>query len=257
MLKAQPAPTGKMPVVMAGKAGGTMVHEACGHGLEADLVQKQLSVYAGKIGQEVASSLVSVYDDGLLPQKFGSGRYDDEGYPVQKTVLINKGILEEYLYDYQTAKKAGRNSTGNGRRESYQSRAIPRMRNTCIAQGEEDPDKIIRETSNALLVTAMGGGQVNTTNGDYVFEVAEGFLIEDGEITHPVRGATLTGNGPETLRLVERVGNDLGFTIGICGKEGQGIPVSDAQPTLAIKELIVGGTGNAAKNRKNATIRRI
>ena len=241
MLKARPAPTGKMPVVMAGQAGGTMVHEACGHGLEADLVQKGLSVYAGQKGRPVASPLVSVIDNGLLPQKYGSFRYDDEGSPAQKTVLIKKGILEGFMYDYQTARRDRTKSTGNGRRESYQNRPIPRMRNTYIAKGRTDPDRIIRETKEGLLVTAMGGGQVNTTNGDYVFDVSEGYLITDGEIGPPVRGATLTGNGPETLRMVEMVGSDLGFTIGICGKDGQGVPVSDAQPTIAVKELIVGG----------------
>lgn len=244
MLSAKCAPSGKMPVVMAGSAGGTMVHEACGHGLEADLVQKHLSVYGGKKGQMVASPEISVLDDGTLPKRFGSIRYDDEGCPGQKTVLINKGVLEEYLYDYQTARREKRASTGNGRRESYQMRPIPRMRNTYIKPGKTDPEKIIRETGEGLLVTAMGGGQVNTTTGDYVFEVAQGYLIEDGKVKQPVRGATLTGNGPETLRMIGQVGNDLGFTIGICGKEGQGVPVSDAQPTIAIKELIIGGTGN-------------
>lgn len=255
MLTAKPAPSGKMPVVLAGKAGGTMVHEACGHGLEADLVQKGLSVYAGKIGQEVASPLITVIDDGLLEGKFGTSGFDDEGTPCGKNVLIKDGILENFMYDLKTAKKDKVKSTGNGRRESYKSRPIPRMRNTYIAPGKTDPEKIIRETKEGLLVTAMGGGQVNTLNGDYVFEVAEAYLIKDGEVSDPVRGATLTGNGPETLRLVEMVGKDLGFTIGICGKEGQGVPVSDAQPTMAVKELIVGGTGGA--NGENVEIRRL
>lgn len=250
MLSAKPAPTGKMPVIMAGKAGGTMVHEACGHGLEADLVQKHLSVYAGKEGEEVASPLITVIDDGTIPGKFGSLRYDDEGCPIQKTVLINKGRLESYMYDYETALQEERESTGNGRRESYKSRPIPRMRNTYIKPGKSDPEKIIKDADSGLLVTAMGGGQVNTTTGDYVFDVAEGYLLEEGEIICPVRGATLTGNGPETLRLVQDVGSDLGFTIGVCGKNGQGVPVSDAQPTMSIKELIVGGTASAGKNTK-------
>jgi len=255
MLAAKPAPTGKMPVVMAGKAGGTMIHEACGHGLEADLVQKQLSVYAGQKGQQVASSLVTVIDDGTIPGKFGSLRYDDEGCPTRKTVLIKDGILEDFMYDYETAQRDKRESTGNGRRESYQSRPLPRMRNTYIAPGKSDPEKIIREAKDGLLVAAMGGGQVNTTTGDYVFDVAEGYLIKDGEIVCPVRGATLTGNGPETLQLVEMVGSDLGYTIGICGKGGQGVPVSDAQPTMFIRELIVGGTGQPqAKDTKNRRI---
>lgn len=254
MLSAQPAPSGKMPVVMQSSAGGTMVHEACGHGLEADLVQKGLSVYGKKRGQQVASSLVTVIDNALIPGKYGSIRYDDEGRPGQKTVLIRDGVLEEYMYDYQTADKEGRESTGNGRRESYQNRPFPRMCNTYIAPGKTDPDKIIREVKEGLLVTAMGGGQVNTTNGDYVFDVAEAYLINDGEKTSPVRGATLTGNGPRTLQMIEMVGNDLGYTIGVCGKEGQGVPVSDAQPTVLVKELVVGGRGSSKSNGK---IRRI
>ncbi len=255
MLGAKAAPTGKMPVVMAAQAGGTMVHEACGHALEADLVQKQLSVYSGKKGDKVAADVVSVIDDGTIPKKFGSLRYDDEGYPVQKTVLINNGVLEEYMYDYQTASRENKVSTGNGRRESYQYRPIPRMRNTYIAPGKMPPEKIIKEMGEGLLVTAMGGGQVNTITGDYVFDVAEAYIIKDGEIGPPVRGATLAGNGPETLKMVEMVGKDLGYTIGICGKEGQGVPVSDAQPTMAVKELIIGG--RFAESRKNAEIRRL
>lgn len=255
MLTAKPAPVGKMPVVLAAQAGGTMVHEACGHGLEADLVQKKLSVYAGKKGQEVSSPLVTVIDDGTIPGKFGTTRFDDEGYPTQKTVLINKGILENYMYDYQTARYDKKEPTGNGRRESYQNRPLPRMRNTYIAPGKMDPEKVIKEVQDGLLVMAMGGGQVNTTNGDYVFDVAEGYVLEDGDILYPVRGATLTGNGPETLKRVESVGKDLGYAIGICGKGGQGVPVSDAQPTMAISELIVGGTGTPRK--KTPKIRRL
>lgn len=257
MLSAKPAPSGKMAVVMAGEAGGTMVHEACGHGLEADLVQKKLSVYAGKMGQKVASELVTVVDDGTLPGKYGSFRFDDEGTPSSKTVLIKEGILEEYMYDKLTSRKEQRYSTGNGRRESYQERPIPRMTNTYIASGKSDPEKIIKECKSGILVLKMGGGQVNTTNGDYVFDVAEGFLIKDGEITTPVRGATLTGNGPETLQRVDMVGSDLGFTIGTCGKEGQGVPVSDAQPTMLISELVVGGTGSSGEGPEIRRIRRM
>ncbi|GAW94143.1 TldD/PmbA family protein [Calderihabitans maritimus] len=241
MLQAKPAPAGKMPVVMAGEAGGTMIHEACGHGLEADLVQKKLSVYANRKGEKVASEQVTVVDDASLPGKYGSLRYDDEGTPGQRTVLIENGILKEYMYDKLTARKEKRDSTGNGRRESYQDRPIPRMTNTFIAPGKMDPEDIIRETKKGLLVKKMGGGQVNTTNGDFVFDVAEGYLIEEGEITVPVRGATLTGNGPRVLQIVDMVGKDLGFAIGTCGKDGQGVPVSDAQPTIRIPELIVGG----------------
>ncbi len=241
MLGARPAPAGRMAVVMAGEAGGTMVHEACGHGLEADHIQKQLSVYAGKNGQLVASELISVVDDATLPGKYGSFRYDDEGVPGKRKVLIDKGVLKDYMYDRLTARQEGRESTGNGRRESFHHRPVPRMTNTYIKSGQEDPEKIIRDTKSGLLVKKMGGGQVNTVNGDFVFDVSEGYLIQNGEIGAPVRGATLTGNGPEVLRKVERVGRDLGYSIGTCGKSGQGVPVSDAQPTLAIRELIIGG----------------
>lgn len=258
MLDATPCPSGKMTVVMAGEAGGTMVHEACGHGLEADLVQKGLSVYANKRGEKVASKLVTVIDDGSLNAKYGSFHYDDEGTVGQKSVLIKNGILKRYMYDKLTAKKENKESSGNGRRESYKERPLPRMTNTYIASGKDDPEKIIKSTKKGLLVKKMGGGQVNTTNGDYVFDVAEGYLIQDGEITRAVKGATLTGNGPETLEMVEMVGNDLGFAIGTCGKEGQGVPVSDAQPTIKIRELIVGGTGGMGPNlKRDFAIRRL
>lgn len=242
MLSARPAPAGRMPLVMHADAGGTMVHEACGHGLEADLVHKGLSVYRAKEGQTVASASVSVIDDATLPGRYGSYRWDDEGISGQKTVLIDRGILKGFLYDRLTAQADETNSSGNGRRESYQEKPIPRMSNTYIASGEDDPDEIIRETSYGLLVKKMGGGQVNTTNGDFVFDVQEGYMIKDGEVTYPVRGATLIGNGPRVLLDIDRVGRDLGFGIGTCGKGGQGVPVGDAQPTLRIREITVGGT---------------
>jgi len=231
-----------MTVVMSSEAGGTMVHEACGHGLEADLVQKGLSVYRGKLGQKVAADGVSVIDDATLEVKYGSFSFDDEGNYGEKTVLIDNGRLVRYMYDRLTARKDGTQSTGNGRRESYQHKPIPRMSNTFIAPGQDDPHDIIESTKYGLLVKKMGGGQVNTTNGDFVFEVQEGYIIEDGKIKYPVRGATLTGNGPHVLQNVDRIGNDLGFAIGVCGKDGQGVAVADAQPTIRIKELVVGGT---------------
>lgn len=241
MLAATPAPAGRMPVIMAAQAGGTMVHEACGHGLEADLVQKGLSVYGDKMGQKVASPLVTVIDDATLDSHYGSYWCDDEGYMGQRTVLIDQGCLVGYMYDLLTAQKAGTSSTGNGRRESYQYKPIPRMSNTIIAPGQDDPEEILGSTQHGLLVIKMGGGQVNTINGDFVFDVQEGYLVENGRVCHPVRGATLTGNGPQALRDVDRVGHDLGFSIGVCGKDGQGVPVSDGQPTIRIKELTVGG----------------
>jgi len=241
MLHARRAPAGRMPVVLSGEAGGTMIHEACGHGLEADLAQKNLSVYSGKKGEQVASPLVTVVDDGTLPGRFGSFRFDDEGHPAQKTVLIDKGVLSGFMYDHITAVKDGAEPTGNGRRQSFQHRPIPRMSTTYLASGESSPAEIIRETKSGLLVRRMGGGQVNTTNGDFVFDVPEGYLIEDGEVTAPVRGATLTGNGPDVLNQIDLVGSDFGFSLGVCGKEGQGVPVSDAQPTIRIPSLTVGG----------------
>jgi len=241
MLEARPAPAGRMAVVMAGEAGGTMVHEACGHGLEADLVQKELSVYADKRGARVASELITVIDDASIPGNYGSFSFDDEGIEAQKTVLIEKGVLKTYMYDWLTARKDKAESTGNGRRESFKHKPIPRMTNTYIAPGEYDPDEIVAKTARGLFVRKMGGGQVNTTNGDFVFDVSEGYLIENGKITAPVRGATLTGNGPDVLNLIDMVGGDLGWGIGTCGKDGQGVPVSDAQPTIRIPEMVVGG----------------
>ncbi|MEQ8201832.1 MAG: TldD/PmbA family protein [Syntrophomonadaceae bacterium] len=253
MLSASPAPAGRMPVVMHSEAGGTMIHEACGHGLEADLVQKGLSVYRDKIGQLVASPIVTVIDDPTLPGKYGSYRWDDEASPAQRTLLIENGYLRGYLNDRLSASKAGTVLTGNGRRESYMEKPIPRMSNTFIAPGRDDPDSIIRETGQGLLVKKMGGGQVNTANGDFIFDVQEGYMIENGEVSYPVRGATLIGNGPRTLMDIDRVGSDLGFAIGVCGKEGQGVPVGDAQPTIRIRELTVGGTSMSG----GPTIKRI
>jgi len=241
MLSARKAPAGTMPVVISSEAGGTMVHEAIGHGLEADLAQAGMSVYTGKIGTQVASSLVTVIDDATIPHARGSFSFDDEGVAAQKTVLVENGILKCYLYDRLSAMKDGCLSTGNGRRESYHAKPIVRMTNTLIAPGESSPEAIVREVPQGLFVKKMGGGQVNTVTGDFVFEVSEGYLIQNGAIGEPVRGATLTGNGPDVLKKVTKIGNDLGFGIGTCGKDGQGAPVSDAQPTLLISEITVGG----------------
>ncbi len=245
MLAARPAPSGRMPVVLAAEAGGTMIHEAVGHGLEADLAQKGFSVYAKRRGRRIASAIVSVADDPTLPGARGSYRVDDEGVPAERTLLIDRGVLRTWLYDRLTAAKDGRPSNGHGRRQSYRQRPIPRMSNTMILPGADDPARILAEVDRGLLVRKMGGGQVNTVNGDFVFEVSEGWLIERGEAAHPVRGATLIGSGPEVLRTIDRVGSDLGFALGTCGKDGQGVPVSDAQPTLRIPELTVGGTEHA------------
>jgi TldD protein len=241
MLTAKKAPSGKMPVVLSSEAGGTMIHEAIGHGLEADLAMDGLSVYSNKLGERVASPQITVIDDSTIPHKRGSFSFDDEGIESQKTVLLDKGILVNYLYDRVSAMKYNTKPTGNGRRESYQFQPIPRMSNTFIAPGDSNPVDIIKDTYKGLFVKKMGGGQVNTVNGDFVFEVSEGYLIENGKIGEPVRGATLTGNGPKILKIIDKVGNDLGFSLGTCGKDGQGVPVGDAQPTLRIPEIVVGG----------------
>jgi TldD protein len=247
MLSARRAPGGRMPVILAAEAGGTMVHEAIGHGLEADLVQEKFSIYSGRRGQRVANPLISVVDDPTLPGRRGSYLVDDEGVSAQQTMLVERGVLKTFLYDRLTAHKEGRASNGHGRRQSYHYRPVPRMSNTMILPGREDPEKILAELSRGLLVKKMGGGQVNTVNGDFVFEVTEGYQIEGGEAAYPVRGATLIGNGAEVLRQIDRVGSDLGFGLGTCGKEGQGVPVADAQPTLRIPEITVGGSTEPVK----------
>lgn len=247
MLSAPKAPAGTMPVVISSSAGGTMIHEAIGHGLEADLAQQGLSVFSKKMGTRVASPLITVVDDGTLPGKRGSFCFDDEGTPSQRTVLVDRGTLTSYLYDRITAMKDGSASTGNGRRESYQHRPIPRMTNTFIAAGTDDPDSILRSVASGLFVEKIGGGQVNTVTGDFVFDVQEAYRIEQGSKGMPVRGATLTGNGPRVLLEIDMVGNDLGFSIGTCGKDAQGVPVSDAMPTLRIPEIVVGGAHASQK----------
>ncbi|MBM4129263.1 MAG: TldD/PmbA family protein [Nitrospira sp.] len=241
MLTARRAPGGRMPVVISSEAGGTMIHEAIGHGLEADLAQQGISVYSKKIGQQVASPLVTVVDDSTIHQKRGSFRFDDEGTPSQRSVLVEKGILKTYMYDKPTALKDGVASTGNGRRQSYRHRPMPRMTNTFIAPCETSPEEIIRSVEYGLFVKKMGGGQVNTITGDFVFGVLEGYLIRKGIIEEPVRGATLAGNGPEVLKSIDMIGSDLGFSIGTCGKDSQGVPVSDAIPTVRIPDMLVGG----------------
>jgi len=241
MLEAPHAPKGEMPVVLSSAAGGTMVHEAIGHGLEADLAQQGLSKYSGKTGERVANPLISVVDDPTLPNRRGSYHFDDEGTLSKQNVLVEKGVLKSYMYDRLSAMKDGVASTGNGRRESYRYRPIPRMSNTMIQPGTHDPGEIVASIKKGLLVEKMGGGQVNTVNGDFVFEISEAYKIDHGKVGGAVRGATLIGNGPEVLNAIDLVGNDLGFGIGTCGKDGQGVPVADAQPTLRIPAIIVGG----------------
>jgi TldD protein len=241
MLNARKAPGGRMPVVISAEAGGTMIHEAIGHGLEADLVQQGLSVYSGRVGEQIASPMISIVDDSTLPNKRGSFRFDDEGISSQRTVLVEKGVLKGYMHNRLTAMKEGISSSGNGRRQSYRYRPIPRMTNTLIEPGSGKPEEIVSSVEKGFYVKKMGGGQVNTVTGEFVFEVSEGYLIDKGRVGEPVRGATLIGNGPDVLKSIDMVGNDIGFAIGTCGKDAQGAPVSDAMPTIRIPEMVVGG----------------
>jgi len=241
MLSAKQITGGRMPVVISAEAGGTMIHEAVGHGLEADLAQEGLSVYSNKIGQQVASPLITVIDDATLPNKRGSFRFDDEGILSHRTILIQNGILNGYMYDRLTAMKDKVASTGNGRRESYEHRPIPRMTNTFIAAGDSNPQEIIKSVERGLFVKKMGGGEVNTVTGEFVFEVSEGYVIEKGQIGELLRGATLIGKGPDILKSIDMVGSDMGFSIGTCGKDAQAAPVSDGMPTVRIPEIVVGG----------------
>ncbi len=243
MLEAQPAPVGEMTVVMNHGWGGVLFHEACGHALEADFVNQGASVFAGRLGDRVASPLITVIDDGTLQARRGSFRFDDDGTPSERTVLIEEGVLREYMWDLAQARKANHRSTANGRRQSFRYLSMPRMTNTFIAAGESDPEEIIRSVKKGLYVKMLGGGQADVVKGDFVFSVSEGYLIEDGKLTAPVRGATLIGNGPQILTQIDMVGNDLELDkgLGVCGK-GQVIPVSVGQPTLRIPSITVGGT---------------
>ena len=242
-LDAQPAPAGTFPVILSSSAGGTMIHEACGHGLEADLALAGMSAFSGMLGQKVAAEGVTIIDDGTLPHKRGSAAMDDEGNPSSRVVLIENGVLKAYLQSRKTARKTGERPTGNGRRESYRHLPIPRMRNTFLAPGSEEPESILKDLDRGLLVKRMGGGQVDTVTGNFVFQVTEGYWVEKGEALYPVKNATLSGCGPEVLRSLTRIGRDLRhFDIGTCGKDGQGVPVSDALPTILCPALVVGGT---------------
>ncbi len=240
-LSAKPASGGIMPVVISAEAGGTIVHEAIGHGLEADLACDGMSVYEGKLGEKVAHEKITVVEDPTLPGKRGSYLFDDEGIPAQRVELIKNGVLQHYMHNRLTAEQAGVTPNSHGRRESYAHRPVVRMANTMIAPGNDNPEEIIQSVDRGLLVKMMGGGEVNTVNGDFMFEVTEGYLIENGKIGEPVRGATLTGNGPEIIKIIDKVGDDLGFSIGTCGKDGQDAPVSDAMPTVRIPQIVVGG----------------
>ncbi len=241
-LSARPAPSGELPVVLAGGSGGILFHEACGHGLEADHIVKDASVYVGRVGEMVASPLVTLVDDGTVAGEWGNFAIDDEGRPAGRNVLIDHGVLTDYLWDWLRARKEGRASSGNGRRQSYQHLPMVRMTNTFLLAGEEDPDEIVAQTPHGVYVAKLGGGQVNTATGDFVFGTTEAYLIEGGRITEPLRDANLIGNGPEVLRRIDAVGTDFAMTPGTCGKDGQSVPVGCGQATLRVTGVTVGGT---------------
>lgn len=240
-LEAEPAPAGTFTVVISSEAGGTLVHETVGHGLEADFNDRGLSVYAGKMGQKVASDLVTVVDDSGMAGRRGASAVDDEGTPTRKNVLIENGVLKAYLTDRKHALRMKLPYSGNARRQSFRHLPIPRMSNTYIAPGTADPQGIIRSVQDGVYVRKMGGGQVDPVSGHFAFEISEGYRIRGGKVGEPIRGATLTGDAPTVMRSIDMVGNDLGFSIGTCGKDGQGAPVANAQPTIRIPAIVIGG----------------
>ncbi len=238
---AEPAPAGTYTVVLSSEAGGTLIHESVGHGLEADLNLKGLSVYSGRIGQKVASELITVIDDGRDPGRRGTAAMDDEGTQTQRTVLIENGVLRTYLSDRKHGRLLGIPESGNGRRESFRHLPICRMTTTMIAPGFSDPALILRSVKDGVFVKKMGGGQVDVVSGNFAFEITECYRIRDGKVAEPLRGATLVGQGPKLMSEIDMVGWDLGYSTGTCGKDGQGAPVADAQPTLRIPSVVVGG----------------
>ncbi|MEO0974671.1 MAG: metalloprotease TldD, partial [Pseudomonadota bacterium] len=244
-LEAEEAPAGTMTVVLGPGWPGVLLHEAIGHGLEGDFNRKKTSAFAGRLGEQVASPLCTVVDQGNLPDRRGSLNVDDEGTPTGETVLIEKGILRGYMQDKMNARLMGMAPTGNGRRESFAHVPMPRMTNTFMLAGDHDPEEILASVDRGLYASNFGGGQVDITSGKFVFSASEAWLIEDGKLTRPVKGATLIGNGPDVLTRVSMVGNDMALDrgVGVCGKEGQSVPVGVGQPTLRIDGLTVGGTG--------------
>jgi TldD protein len=242
MLGAEPSPAGRMPVVLANGFGGVLFHEACGHGLEADFIVKKTSIWEGKRGQRVAEEFVTAFDDGASAGMWGSASVDDEGSPSEKTAVVEEGILRWYLTDVLRGEKLGLASTGNGRRQSFRHLPYPRMTNTYFAPGAVSAQDLIADTPRAFYAKSLAGGQVDPATGDFVFGVSEGYLIENGRIGPAVRGATLIGNGADVLRNIDAIADDLDIKAGMCGKEGQAVPVGTGQPTLRLRELTVGGT---------------
>jgi TldD protein len=242
-LRARPAPSGAMPVVIKHGTGGVLFHEACGHGLEADHIVKGASVFRGRVGELVASPLVTLVDDGTVGGEWGEIGIDDEGHPAQRNVLIQDGVLTEYMWDYLRARNEHHAQSGNGRRQSYMHLPMVRMTNTFVTDGTADADDIVSSTEHGVYIARLGGGQVNTASGDFVFGMTEAYLIEDGAITEPLREANLIGNGPQALRDIDAVADDFAMGgPGTCGKDGQGVPVGTGQPTLRVAALTIGGT---------------
>ena len=242
-LAARPAPSGTMPVVIGPGGGGVLFHEACGHGLEADLVAKGASVFAGRIGERVADPRITLVDDGTMGEEWGCFAVDDEGSPAARNVLIQDGILTDYMWDLLRSRKEGRPRSGNGRRQSYKHLPMVRMTNTYVLAGPDSPEEIVASTPSGVYVAHLGGGQVNTATGDFVFGMTEAYLIEDGKITEPIREGNLIGNGPEVLASIDAVGDDFAMgSPGMCGKDGQGVPVGDGIPTMRVPALTIGGT---------------
>ena len=246
-LVARPAPSGELPVVIAAGGGAVLFHEACGHPLEADAIERGASVFCGKVGERVAAEFVTLVDDGSLATQWGHVPIDDEGNPGRRNVLIDKGILTDYMWDRIRSRNAKRESSGNGRRQTYRHLPIVRMTNTFLENGPEDPDEILRQTNRGVYVAKLGGGQVNPATGDFVFGMTEAYMIENGQITHPLRQANLIGNGAEVLQRIDAVGNDFAMAPGggMCGKMAQEAPVGMGQPTLRVSSMTIGGTAGA------------
>jgi TldD protein len=242
MLDAIDAPAGELPVVIGPAFGGVIFHEACGHGLEADAILKGASIFKDKKGKKIATDVVTAVDDSTIKYRWGSYKFDGEGFPSCRTVLIKDGVLESYINDLKTSRKMGEIQTGNGRRQSYRHIPYPRMSNTYIENGTVDSGSIIKSVNNGIYAKEFAGGQVDPVTGNFVFGISEGYMIEGGKISFPIRDATLIGNGPDILNRIEVVGNDLDFAPGSCGKNGQSVPNEVGQPTIKVSKITVGGT---------------
>jgi len=234
---------GTLPVVIGPAFGGVIFHEACGHGLEADSIIKDASVFKGKEGKKIASDIVTAIDDPSMPNHWGSFKFDGEGYPSSPVTLIKDGVLESFIYDLRASRKLEKERTSNGRRQSFRHVPIPRMANTYIARGTERPEDLIKSVKKGIFAKEFAGGQVDPATGDFVFGISEGYLIESGKPGKPIKGATLIGNGPDILNKIEAIADDLDFAPGFCGKQGQSIANEVGQPTIKVSEITVGGTG--------------